>query len=76
MKIDEAKEKILSGVQLIVEVMHNPSNLSEWVLWIREPSGKSFLLSGHDDKVITSTDATYLCHLLKEIGFKQATVVF
>lgn len=76
MKIDEAKEKILSGVQLIVEVMHNPADLSEWVLWIREPSGKSFLLSRDDGKIITSPDATHLCHILKEIGFKQTTVVF
>ena len=72
----EAKEKIISGVQLIVEIMHNPADLSEWILWIREPSGKSFLLSGGDGKVIKSSDATQLCHILKEIGFKQATVVF
>jgi hypothetical protein len=76
MKIDEAKEKILDGVQLIVEVMHNPAELSEWVLWIREPSGKSFLLSGNDGAVIKSSDTSNLCHILKEIGFKQATVVF
>lgn len=76
MKIDEAKEKILSGIELVVEVMHNPAELSEWVLWIREPSGKSFLLSHGNGNVIKSSDATQLCHILKEIGFKQATVVF
>ena len=76
MKIYEAKEKILSGVQLIVEIMHNPAELSEWILWIREPSGKSFLLSHGDGNVIKSSDATQLFHILKEIGFKQTTVVF
>ena len=76
MKIYEAKEKILSGVELIVEVMHNPAELSEWILWIREPSGKSFLLSHSDGNVIKSSDATQLCHILKDIGFRQATVVF
>jgi len=76
MKIDEAKEKILSGVQLIVEVMHNPAELSEWILWVREPSGKSFLLSDSDGKVIESSDVTQLCHALKDIGFRQATIVF
>lgn len=76
MNIHEAKEKILSGVQLIVEVMHNPAELSEWILWIREPSGKSFLLSHGDGNIIKSSDASQLCRILKEIGFKQATVVF
>lgn len=76
MNISEAKEKILCGDQLIVEAMHNPADLSEWILWIREPSGKSFLLSSNDGKVIKSSDATLLCHILKEIGFKQATVFF
>jgi len=76
MNVYEAKEKILSGVQLVVEVMHNPADLAEWVLWIREPSGKSFLLSDVAGTVIKSSDATQLCHILKEIGFKQATVVF
>ena len=76
MKIDEAKEQLFLGVQLVVEIMHNPADLSEWVLWIREPSGKSFLLSGDDGAIIKSTDATHLCHMLKETGFKQATIVF
>jgi hypothetical protein len=76
MKISEAKEQIISGVHLVVEVMHNPSDLSEWILWIREPSGKSFLLSGSDGVVIKSSDTTQLCHILKDIGFRQATVIF
>jgi hypothetical protein len=76
MKVIEAKEKIISGVQLDVEVMRNPAELSEWVLWIREQSGKSFLLSDDHGAVIESSDLTQLCHFLKNIGFRQATVVF
>jgi len=76
MKVNEAKEKIVSGVQLCIEIMRNPAELSEWVLWIREPSGKSFLLSDDEGNVIESSDVTQLCHFLKDIGFRQATVVF
>lgn len=43
--------------------MHNPADLSEWILWIREPSGKSFLLSHSDGNVITSSDTTQLCRM-------------
>ena len=42
MKISEVKEKILANETIAIEMMRNPTELSEWVIWIRESDGKSY----------------------------------
>jgi hypothetical protein len=76
MNISEVKEKLLSGEDLVAEVMRNPSDLTEWLIWIRESSGKSYMLAIDDGVLIKSTDTTSFFHLLKSLGFRQATVIF
>ena len=76
MNISEVKERLLLGENLAVEVMRNPADVSEWLLWIRGATGKSFMLCGDDNMPIRSVDTTPFFHLLKDVGFKQATVLF
>mgnify|MGYP000861553696 FL=1 len=53
MKISEVKEKILANETIAIEMMRNPAELSEWVIWIRESDGKSFLLMNEFDVIAT-----------------------
>jgi len=76
MNLSEVKEKLLAGEELVAEVMRNPADLTEWLIWIREPSGKSFMLSNDDGILIKSTDTTPFFHMLKSLGFRQAAVIF
>jgi len=76
MNISQVKVRLLAGDELIAEVMRNPAELTEWLIWIRESSGKSFMLSSDDNILIRSTDTTQLFHMLKSFGFRQATVIF
>jgi hypothetical protein len=76
MNISEVKERLIVGEELVAEVMRNPAELSEWLIWIRESSGKSFMLSSDDNILIRSTDTTQFFHMLKSVGFRQATVIF
>lgn len=75
MKISEIKERILTDDTIIIEMMRNPAELSEWVIWIRESSGKSFLLMNEFDVVITTTDANQVLLLLRSLGIKRANIV-
>ncbi|WP_039912838.1 hypothetical protein [Cellvibrio mixtus] len=75
MKISEVKEKILANETIAIEMMRNPAELSEWVIWIREGDGKSFLLMDEFDGVMTTTDANQALLLLRSMGIKQANVV-
>lgn len=76
MNITEVKERLMAGEELIAEVMRNPAELTEWLIWIRESSGKSFMLSSDDDILIQSTETTQFFYMLKSFGFRQATVIF
>lgn len=75
MQIFELKEKLTTNETIAIEMMRNPAELSEWVIWIRDSDGKSFLLTNEFDVVITTTDANPLLLLLSTLGVKQATIV-
>jgi hypothetical protein len=75
MKVSEIKEKILSDETIGIEMMRNPAELNEWVIWIRESSGKSFLLMNELDVVITTADANQALLLLRSLGIKRANIV-
>ena len=76
MKISKVKEMLLSGEFFNVEIMRNPVELAEWIIWIRDTAGKSYMLCADDDLLITSTDTKQYFMLLQSIGLKQATVIF
>lgn len=75
MKISEVKEKVLSDDTIVIEIMRNPAELSEWVIWVRESSGKSFLLMNDVDVVIAMTDANQVLLLLRSLGIKRVNIV-
>lgn len=71
MKLSSVKARLAEKQDLIVDVMRNPSNLSEWVIWIRKQSGKSHLVVNDDDSIIRSEDANIILSLLKDMGVKS-----
>ena len=75
MKLSELKEKVLANEAVVTEMMRNPAVLSEWVIWIREPDGKSFLLMNEYEVAITTTDANQALLLLRSVGIKQTSII-
>ncbi|HCS63723.1 MAG TPA: hypothetical protein DIW64_06305 [Cellvibrio sp.] len=75
MNLSEVKEKILANETIAIEMMRNPAELSEWVIWIRDGDGKSFLLMNEFDVAITTTDANQVLLLLRSLGVKHANIV-
>ena len=74
MKLSNAKQKLSAKEAIFFDVMPNPGDLSEWVVWVRERSGKSYLLMNEDESVIESKDANEILSLLKDIGVKSVQV--
>lgn len=71
MKLSSVKSKLAEKQDLIIDVMRNPSDLSEWVIWVRKQSGKSHLVVNDNDSVIRSADANTILLLLKNLGVKN-----
>ena len=75
MKVFEMREKLLANEAYTVEMMRNPANLNEWVIWVREPMGKSFLLTNASDTIIATDDANECLWLLRSMGVKTVSIV-
>ncbi len=75
MKMYEVKEKLQANESISMDIMRNPADLAEWVVWIREVAGRSFLLCDDSDVVIATTDVNVILQLLNNVGVKQVAVV-
>lgn len=74
MKLSNAKQKLSAKDTVLFDVMPNPNDLSEWIVWIRELSGKSHLLVAEDESIVGSKDANEILSLLKGLGVKSVHV--
>jgi hypothetical protein len=74
MKFSELTQAIESNQIAHVDIMRNPAVLSEWVIWVRNHDGKSFLLSDEFDNAIVSHDVDHLILLLRPTGIKQVGI--
>lgn len=74
MKISGVRKKLSAKQVIFFDVMPNPSDLSEWIVWIREKSGKSYVLVNEDESVVGSKDANKILSLLKDLGVKSVHI--
>jgi hypothetical protein len=74
MKFSELTQAVGNNQIAHVDIMRNPAVLSEWVIWVRNSDGKSFLLSDEFDKAIISHDVDHLILLLRTTGIKQVGI--
>lgn len=75
MNVSEMKEKLLANEEYSVEIMRNPANLNEWVVWVRDLAGKSFLLTDELDTILATENSNHCLLLLKSLGVKKASIV-
>jgi hypothetical protein len=74
MNMTELTQTANASHSLQVDIMRNPSDLSEWVIWVSISGGKMFLLSDDQGTVIAQSDANQLIQLLKMAGVKHAKI--
>ncbi len=74
MKLSLVKERLSADEVIAFDVMPNPSDLSEWIVWVREPSGGSYLLLNEDESFVGSEDANAILSILKNLGVKNVHV--
>lgn len=74
MKLSSVKKRLLAKEAISFDVMPNPSDLSEWIIWLRERSGESYLLIDEDGSVVGSKDANRILAILKDLGVKSVQI--
>lgn len=75
MKLNELNEALNDNVFIQIDIMRNPADLGEWVVWVRNESGKSDLLGDDVGIVIANRDIDQLILLLRVAGLKKAGIM-
>lgn len=74
MRLHELTKALDNNEFVQVDLMRNPADLDEWVMWVRDGSGKSYLLIDDNDEAITNCDINQLIVVLRAAGLKTAGV--
>lgn len=74
MKLSELTKALDNAAFMQVDLMRNPADLGEWVMWVRDDSGKSYLLCDDTNKAIANRDLDQLIVLLRAAGLKKAGI--
>lgn len=75
MKLSEVKLELERGESFTFKLMRNPSCVLKWVVWIQEPSGKSYFLLDDCNEVVSHSDANEVFVLLRSLGVRAAQVM-
>ncbi len=75
MKFSEVKARQLASEISSVEIMRNPANLNEWVVWIRDAVGRSFLLTDEENNILAMGDMNKILVLLQSLDIKQISII-
>lgn len=71
MKLSRLKKLLSTKEAVSFDVMTNPGDPTEWVIWVRDSHGKSYLLVNEDESVLVSKDANKILSLLKDFGINS-----
>ena len=76
MKLSAIKTECANDYFTLIEIRKSPGNSNEYIGLLYGRDGKSFMLCDEDESVISKQDLGDIVNLLKEAGFKNATIYF
>lgn len=71
---EEAKKLYAKGKLLSAELLPAPSGEGGWFVLLHNNHGKSFMLVDSNERIITQPDLNPLIEIIREIGFRIASV--
>ena len=74
MKRADVKRRSDQGVLFDTQVMVNPANTAEWIVFFKKGEGRSFFLIDASEEVESFARLDDLIHELKQLGIKRIEV--
>jgi hypothetical protein len=71
---DDVKRRSAEGVVFDTQVMANPANTREWIVFFNKDAGRSFFLVDDAEQVQTFSSLDELTFELRELGIKRVAV--
>jgi hypothetical protein len=76
MNRNDVKSKHAEGVTFDTHVIANPTNLKEWIVFIKKYAGRSYYLVDEREEVESFVHLDELIDELRELGIKNAEIHF
>lgn len=76
MKRADVKLRMAEGVVIDTQVIVNPAQTSEWIVFFKKPAGRSFFLVDDADQVLSFASLDELIAELRSLGVKRLEVQF
>jgi len=74
MKRADVKRRTAEGVMFDTQIMVNPANTTEWIVFFKKGAGRSFFLVDMAEQVETFASLDTLMLELRELGIKRVEV--
>ncbi|AVO53172.1 hypothetical protein L0Y47_25695 [Ectopseudomonas composti] len=74
MKRADVKQRTDEGVLFDTQVMVNPANTAQWIVFFKKDAGRSFFLVDEAEQVETFSDLNELMVELRALGIKRVEV--
>ncbi|MPS41874.1 MAG: hypothetical protein E2596_00420 [Pseudomonas sp.] len=74
MKREDVIKRLADGVVFHTQVMVNPANTNEWIVFFNKDAGRSFFLVDAAEQVQTFTSLDALMVELRGLGIKRVEV--
>ncbi|GIZ10824.1 hypothetical protein [Pseudomonas sp. NCCP-436] len=74
MKRADVKRRLAEGVLFDTQILVNPANTCEWIVFFKKNAGRSFLLVDENDQVETFASLDRLISELRSLGIKRTEV--
>ena len=74
MKRADVKRRTAEGVLFDTQIMANPANTSEWIVFFKKEAGRSFFLVDETEQVETFASLDEVIPELRLLGIKRVEV--
>lgn len=74
MKREDVKRRTAEGVLFDTQIMANPANTTEWIVFFKKDAGRSFFLVDEVEQVETFVSLDELIPELRTLGIKRVEV--
>lgn len=74
MKRADVKSRTDEGVLFDTQVMANPANTAEWIVFFKKDAGRSFFLVDDGEQVESFSNLNELMQELRALGIKRVEV--
>ncbi len=71
MKREDVKRRTAEGVLFDTQIMANPANTAEWIVFFKKDAGRSFFLVDEVEQVESFSNLNELMPELRALGIKR-----